>query len=75
MGTPQVEPATGVNKHRVHNVLARLIQLVGIVSRCRGICKALWFAGFLFAKSNTNSESLFMLLLAVMIYLLSSLSV
>jgi len=31
----------------------------------QGICKALWFAGFLFAESNTNSEFLFMLLLVV----------
>ena len=37
MATPQAAPATGVNKPGVYNVLARLIQLVGIISRLQGI--------------------------------------
>ena len=44
----------------------------GNSSQLQGICKALWFAGFLFVESNTNSESLFVLLLAVMINSLPS---
>ena len=45
---------------------------MGIASRLQGICKALWVAGFLFVESNTNSGSLFMLLLiAVLVSYLS----
>ena len=35
--TLQASPATGVNKPWVHNVLARLTRLVGILSRLQGI--------------------------------------
>ena len=31
IATPQATPATGVNKPLVHNVLARLTRLVGII--------------------------------------------
>ena len=37
MATPQALPATGVNKPWVHNVLVRLIRLVGIIFRLQGI--------------------------------------
>ena len=36
-GTLQASPAIGVNKPWVHNVLARLTRLVGIISRLQGI--------------------------------------
>ena len=47
---------------------------MGIIFWLQGIWYALWFAGFLLAESNINSESLFMLLLsAALSYYLSSL--
>ena len=65
--TPQAAPATGVNKPLVHNVLARLTRLVGILPYSKGYDKLYGLLGFLFTKSLTSSESLWMFLLAAMI--------